>query len=244
MEEAQAANVINEGFSQPEAFFPGLDLVVYCTPLLATVTLLAEHREFLSDEVLVTDVVSLKVPVMNKAREVGLETNFVGSHPMCGGEGKGFSASRDGLYEGRKVWLVDGGTPPDRSTRIRDFWRSLGAVPQTISAEDHDSLMVWVSHLPQITSNALAKVLQQAGYGRGSLGPGGMDMTRLAASSPEMWSDLLRFAPADLPKALRAVENTLSEFRAQLGAGESEKVAEEMERTRIWSTEATEEEWS
>ena len=241
LEAALASNIIDEGFSRPEGFFRPLDLVVYCTPLLATITLLAEHRDFLNDEALLTDVVSLKVPVMEQARNLGLETRFVGSHPMAGGEGTGFSSSRDGLYEGSRVWLVGEGAPPDRVTRIEDFWQALGGKTRGISAEDHDALMAWVSHLPQLTSSALALTLQRAGYEREVLGPGGRDMTRLAGSNPEMWSDLLKFAPADLPEALRAVEETLSKLRLQLVAGEGEKIAEELERTRIWSTE---EEWS
>ena len=60
---------------------------------------------------------------------------------------------------------------------------------------DHDRQMAWVSHLPQVASTALAHVLARAGFARDQLGAGGMDMTRLAASDPSMWGDLLRHAP-------------------------------------------------
>lgn len=241
LEAALSVKVIDEGFLHPGDFFGSLDLIVYCTPLLTTISLLEEHRELLNDEALLTDVGSLKVPVMDQARKVGLESRFVGSHPMAGGEGRGFSSSRDGLYEGARVWLVGGGAPPDRVTRVEGFWKSLGGVTRGTSAEDHDALMAWASHLPQLTSNALAMALQDAGHERGILGPGGRDMIRLAGSNPEMWSDLLELAPADLQEALRAVEHAVSKLRTRLAAGEVGRVAEELERTRIWSTE---EEWS
>ena len=236
MAEARSSGVIDEGFVQVGSFFQGLDLVIYCTPLQATLTLLAQHREFLDEATLLTDVASLKVPVLRKAREMGLEKRLVGSHPMAGGEQEGFPASRDGLYEGARVWIVGGEAPAERVARIMEFWRTLGALPEALLGEEHDVLMAWISHLPQLTSNALAEALRNSGYGRDSLGPGGRDMTRLAGSNPEMWTDLFTNAPDALSEALEAVEGALSSLRAHLVAGEWDKLAETMDATRAWST--------
>ena len=235
MEEARSIGVIDEGFVHAEGFFQGLELVVYCTPLQATLTLMAEHREFLDEATLLTDVASLKVPVLRKARESGLEKRLVGSHPMAGSEREGFAASRGGLYEGARVWIVGGEAPADGVARISDFWSSLGAFPKVLPGEEHDVLMAWISHLPQLTSNALAEALRDSGYERGMLGPGGRDMTRLAGSNPEMWTDLFTSAPSAVTEALEAVEGTLSRLRAHLVAGDWDRIAEAMDATRVWS---------
>ena len=103
-----------EVLGDPEPFLPGLDLVVYCTPLKATGELLRRHRELLDADTLVTDVVSLKTPMEELALALDLDAVFVGSHPMTGGEGRGFLSSREGLFIDAKVWIVPGGAPDRR----------------------------------------------------------------------------------------------------------------------------------
>jgi prephenate dehydrogenase len=119
--------------------------------------------------------------------------------------------------------------------RLESFWRSLGAEPASIDAETHDRMMAWVSHLPQLTANALGRILAEAGFTREELGTGGRDMTRLAGSAPEMWTDLFSSAPEDLPGALAAMETALGDLRRLLDAGELREIAEWMARTRAWS---------
>ena len=205
LEEASAAGVLDSGELNPEPFFRGLDLVVYCTPLRATLELFATHRPFMEPETLLTDVVSLKKPIMDRAEELGFGSSFVGSHPMCGGEGSGFQASTDRLYRGAPVWIVAGSAPPEKVARIQGFWSSLGAVGTLVEPAWHDALMAVASHLPQLTANALAIAMKRMAVSREDLGPGGRDMTRLAGSSPEMWEDLLRHSPENLSQALSIV---------------------------------------
>jgi len=228
------AGVIHEIVEDLRDFFEGLELVVYCTPLGATLDLMEIHRPFLDPETLITDVVSLKAPVLAKAQALRLESTFVGCHPMTGGEGSGFEASREGLFDDARVWIVPGKASVEVVARIHEFWASVGARPAIIDASEHDALMAWISHVPQITANALARVLGEAGIRRETLGPGGGDMTRLSGSGPEMWKDLLEHAPPVLPEALEALERALSEIRIQLSDGRGDEIADTMERTREW----------
>jgi len=234
LEEGLEAGVIDEVVGEPEKFVEGLDLIVYCTPLTATLSLLDLHSPFLDPVTLITDMVSLKVPVIEKVWTLGLESAFVGSHPMTGSEGTGFGASREGLFLDARVWVVPGKASGDAVARIHSFWTSVGALPAAIDASEHDTLMAWISHIPQITANVLASVLGEAGIRREALGPGGKDMTRLSGSGPEMWRDLLEHAPDVLPEALEAVEKALSEVRTQVRTGRGSEVADTMERTRRW----------
>jgi len=85
-----------------------------------------------------------------------------------------------------------------------------------------------------LMGGSLARSLGEAGIRRETLGPGGKDMTRLAGSGPEIWKDLLEYAPLILPEALEAVERALSGIRAKIKTGRGPEVADTMERTRGW----------
>ena len=212
-----------------------LDLLVYTTPLEVTLNLLGVHRPFLEPDTVVTDVVSLKVPLLARMVELDLEKHYVGSHPMAGGEGSGFGASRAELFRGARVWMVRGEAPRGIFRGVRDFWVGLGARPEPIGAETHDRLMAWVSHLPQLTANALALALENAGFRRDQLGSGGLDMTRLAASNPEMWKDLFRAAPEEASTALKKLEEALADLRELLERGRADQIGTRMASTRNWT---------
>ena len=210
------------------------DLVVYGTPPGVTLELIGEHVPFLGPQTVLSDLVSLKAPLLARAREVGVEDRFVGSHPMVGGTGSGFSHASDGLFQGARVWVTPGGASPEYVGRIESLWEGIGAHPVRIDAEAHDEMMAWVSHLPQLTSNALAVALKEAGFGPGKLGPGGRDMTRLAGSGAEMWREILKLGPEALLAGLEAVEGELGTIRTLLAAGRVEEVAALMRGTGKW----------
>lgn len=230
-----ASGVLDEGSDGTEAMVRDRDLVVYATPLKATLRLLGEHRASIGRESVVTDVASLKGPVLARAREVALEAQYVGSHPMVGGTGTGFEHSRDDLFRGARVWIAAGsGANRDSVDRVQGLWEAMGARPAEIGALEHDRSMVWLSHLPQIASNALALTLGDAGFERDQLGSGGADMTRLAGSAPEMWQDLLTLAPPSLDAALEALVDAIEGMRSLLDAKNFEEIEKLMRQTRSW----------
>jgi len=210
------------------------DLVVYATPPSVTLELLGEHVPLLGPQTIITDLVSLKAPLLARAREVGVGDRFVGSHPMVGGTGSGFAHSTDGVFQGARVWVTPGGARLEHIGRCEALWEGIGAHPARIDAEAHDEMMAWVSHLPQLTSNALALTLKEAGFGPGDLGPGGEDMTRLAGSGAEMWREILKLGPETLLAGLDAVEGNLARIRALLAAGGLEEVELLMRGTGKW----------
>ena len=212
------------------------DLVVYATPLGATLGLLAEHGVLLRPDTLLTDVVSLKAPILRGAGLSGLGSRFVGAHPVCGGEGSGFDAGRDDLFEGATVWLcASDEASADARAGVEGFWTALGGVTHWAEPEEHDRRMAWVSHLPQLVANALAGALDAAGCTRGELGPGGRDMTRLAGSNPEIWRDLLHASAPVTGLGLTSVANGLNVLADLLARRDVDRIAEFMERTRRWS---------
>jgi prephenate dehydrogenase len=188
--------VIDEVLGAGEVF-ERAELVVLATPVTATVELLRAHHGRLRSGALGTDLSSVKRPVMAVVRELGLGDVFVGGHPVAGDHRGGFGSSRAELYAGARVWLTPDGAGVAELERLEALWRALGARPQRIGAAEHDELLAWASHLPQLAASALGITLARGHLAPSALGPGGRDTTRLAASPPPLWTEIL-LANADL----------------------------------------------
>jgi prephenate dehydrogenase len=234
---ARQAGAVDEVVHEAERAVADADLVVYATPLRATLALLEAHREHWPEGAVVTDTVSLKVPVMEAVERLGFGRRFVGSHPLVGTEGRGFSGSRDRLYAGARVWMVPGDADPEVTRVVEGLWARVGARPLSTDAVEHDRAMAWCSHLPQLLSNALAGALDVAGYAPGALGSGGRDMVRLAASPPELWGELLAASGGAAAEGVRSVARGLEVLAGMLEAGDVDGVVRFMERTRCWKEE-------
>jgi prephenate dehydrogenase len=235
-EAALAAGAVAEAPAGAEQAVAASDLVVLATPLEAACRLVDTLAGAMAERAFLTDVASLKRPVLDAVRAAGLDARWVGAHPMCGSEASGFSASRADLYAGARVWLVADGAGDEAVERVAGFWRALGADPVRADADGHDHLMVLASHLPQLSANALARLLADAHVSPAVLGPGGRDMTRLAGSSPDVWRDLLAHAPSSLPGALRDLAGRLETVADMVEQGELEGLERWMAGTRAWRT--------
>ena len=210
------------------------DLVVLAAPLDASCALLEDVAAAAPAGATLSDVASLKAPLARAADEAGVGDRWVGCHPMAGSEESGFAASRAGLYRGARVWTVATRGAGERVPPVHALWRSLGASPAEIDAEEHDRLMARVSHLPQLTANALACVLMESRVRPEQLGPGGRDTTRLAGSSAELWRDLLAHASPELAKGLRELSSTAGRFADMLERHDVDGLADMMRATRAW----------
>ena len=143
----------------------GNDLVILAAPVEQNVRLLPEAAATISDGGLITDVGGTKRDIVNAACALpGVRAAFVGGHPIGGAEQGGFAFARADLFRGRPWILTPNGTSPAPAVdRLAGFVESLGARPTMMDAEDHDRLMAFLSHLPQLTVSALMEVV-----GRGS----------------------------------------------------------------------------
>lgn len=231
---AEAAGVLDEVIHDAARAVEGSDVVVYATPLQATLSLLEAHRDRWADDAVVTDVVGLKTPVMDHVSRLGLSPRFVGGHPVAGTEGQGFEGGRAGLFRDARVWLVPGGATPARVARVEGLWRQVGARPLRTDAATHDHAMVWCSQTPQLLANALAGALDVAEFTPAALGPGGRDMVRLASSPPALWGELLAHSGPAAAGAVRSVARGLDALANLLEAGDIDGVVRFMDRTRTW----------
>ena len=143
------------------------------------------------------DVGSTKRDVVDAARRVLREriASFVPAHPIAGKELAGIQHADAALYSGRQVILTPlPQTAPELVQKATDVWAAIGAQVLKMTPENHDAAFAAVSHLPHLLAFAYfsAVVTQPAGKDYLSLaGPGFRDFTRIAASNPEMWRDVL-----------------------------------------------------
>jgi prephenate dehydrogenase len=142
----------------------------------------------------VTDVASVKLEPLHTLRERGVDlTHYIGSHPLAGRERGGAISARADIFVGRP-WVVcrDEETPSADLALVEGLALDLGATPLEMSPEDHDRAVALVSHVPQLVASLLAGRFVDAPDGSLRLaGQGVRDTTRIAASAPELWVQIL-----------------------------------------------------
>jgi len=163
-------------------------------------------------EAVVTDVASVKSDVAASVSGRPGSDRYVGSHPMSGRERSGPVAASARLFEGAPWVLVPlTETRPDAVEAVRWIAEALGAAPRVMDALTHDRAVALVSHVPQVLSVLAAARLQHAPAEHVSLaGPGLRDVTRIAASDPALWVDILSSNAAEVLAVLLAVRDDLN----------------------------------
>ena len=176
----------------------GADIVLLAVPVSATEAALKSIKHLVTPQMLIMDVGSTKADVVLAARRALRDQigSFVPAHPITGREVSGVEHSDAELYSGRQVIL----TPTERTLtahlrRAEELWTALGCRVSSMSPESHDAAFAAVSHLPHLLSFALMHSIihqEQADQFLSLAGPGFRDFTRIAASDPKMWRDVLR----------------------------------------------------
>ena len=150
---------------------------------------LSEHPD-----AVVTDVASVKLDPLHELRARGIDlTHSIGSHPMAGRERGGAISARADLFVGRP-WVVcrDEETPAADLALVEGLALDLGATPIEMTPEEHDRSVALVSHVPQIVASLLAgRFVDAPGDALRLAGQGVRDTTRIAASAPELWVQIL-----------------------------------------------------
>lgn len=235
VQSACEAGIVRGGLAAGLQQVVDADVIVVATPVDEAHGVLRALAQLQLRARLVVDVGSTKSAVVATAVAHGLEAVFVGSHPLAGGHQSGWGASRAGLFEGARVFVCPAARSPDGTVAAAlAFWESLGAVTECLDARTHDERIAWSSHLPQVVSTALALALRGAGVRRSELGPGGRDVTRLAGSSAEVWTPIVRENATAVAAALAAAEKELRELRGLLLTADAGPLAARLTEARDW----------
>ncbi len=197
---------------------PVPDVVVVAAPpdVAAEVVVAALARW---PDAVVTDVASVKESVLDRVLAAEVDTSrYVGSHPMAGRERSGPAAARADLFDGR-AWVVvpHPGSTDTAVRRVRALAAAVGSAVRVMPAHEHDEAVAAVSHVPQLAASIVAGCLRELPESAvGLAGQGLRDVTRIAASDPRLWTQILAGNAPAVRDVMRHVRDQVDEVVAAL----------------------------
>jgi prephenate dehydrogenase len=210
----------------------GADIVLLAVPVAATEATFKAIRHLVTANMLVMDVGSTKRDVVDAAQRVLRDhvASFVPAHPIAGKEVSGVEHADPDLYQGKQVIL----TPTERTLpahvkRAQELWEGLGCHVHQMAPESHDAAFAAVSHLPHLIAFALMHGILHQLSGKEFLGlggPGFKDFTRIAASDPKMWRDILLANRVELVEQAKMFQRSLMTMMKLAEDGDGEKLEE------------------
>jgi prephenate dehydrogenase len=217
----------------------GADIVLIAVPVAATEATFKAIKHLVTDKMLVMDVGSTKREVIDAGRRALREHigSFVPTHPITGKEVSGVDNADPDLYVGRQVIL----TPIERTLTVQlqkavDVWTALGCKVLKMSPEQHDAAFAAVSHLPHLIAFALMNAISGQPQGKDFLslaGPGFRDFTRIAASDPKVWRDILVSNREELLAQSKIFQRNLHALELMISSGNTEALEGLLEQASI-----------
>lgn len=195
IQEAYRMGLISNDAKLPLSEFANCDYIFLCAPVQMNINYLKELKDIIKSNCYITDVGSTKVKIHEEVSKLGLETNFIGGHPMTGSEKTGIANADSYLFENTYYVITPTLQTPDSVIEeFRGFVAELGAIPLVLDYKRHDYATAAISHLPHMISFALANLVKEnddSAETMKTIAAGGFrDMTRIAASSPIMWENI------------------------------------------------------
>jgi prephenate dehydrogenase len=224
---AVGLGVIDQACNSVAEAVQGADLVLLAVPVGAMPSSFAAMREALAPQALIMDVGSTKCDVIAAAHAALGErlSCLVPAHPIAGKEVAGIEHAEATLYQARRTIL----TPlPQNSIRqiktASEVWTAIGSHVSHMSPEAHDATFAAVSHLPHLLAFAAVNALTSQAQGQAFLemaGPGFRDFSRIAASDPAVWRDILSANQAEVLAQMTHFRAALDQFENTLKRGDT-----------------------
>jgi prephenate dehydrogenase len=240
-ERARQMGVIDVAAPSALLAVSGADIVLLAIPVSATEATFKAIRHLVGPNTLIMDVGSTKRDVVDAARRVLRDNigSFVPCHPIAGKEVSGVEYADADLYSGKQVIL----TPIERTFTVQlqkasDVWTALGSHVVQMSPQAHDAAYAAVSHLPHLIAFALINGIAGQDHGKDYMalaGPGFRDFTRIAASDPKMWRDILIANREELLEQSRIFQQTLKSLEQLISSSSAdalENLIEQASETR------------
>ncbi len=229
-QKALKLGVIDSACSSAAEAVQGADLVLVAVPVRATEDTLRTIDPVLSHDALLMDVGSTKGDVVAAARKTlkNRLANFVPAHPIAGKEVAGIEHADDTLYRERQVIITPlPENPAERVLLAHQVWQALGSRVLELSPEAHDASFAAVSHMPHLAAFALVNAVARQPHGAQHLsmaGPGFRDFSRIAASDPNVWRDILLANRNEVLHQSALMREALHEFEAAIQAGDPDRL--------------------
>jgi prephenate dehydrogenase len=226
LEAALARGAVTAAVEDADAGTGDADLLVLAGPPGAVI----ERLGSLETEALVTDVAGVKAPIVGGA---GHLPHFVGGHPMAGGATAGPAMASSHLFHGA-TWVLttDHAAEADLAS-MEQVVRSVGANPVRLTAEEHDTAVAVISHVPHLLAAALVRSAAGDPTALSLAGGGFRDLTRVAGSETGWWTEVLTSNSESILVALAGLEDELSRWKALLTSEDSAGLSGALESARV-----------
>ena len=234
---AMSEHLIDVSLSAQDERFGQCDYIFLCAPVSTNIQYLAFLKNIIKPDCIITDVGSVKGEIHKAAADLGLDSNFIGGHPMAGSEKTGLKNAKDYLLENAYYMITPGGEI--NVTQLGDFLelvKSMGAIPMVLTYEEHDYITAAVSHLPHIVAASLVNLIHnldtQDQHMRTVAAGGFKDITRIASSSPDMWQPICLENSVQISRVLDEYIRLLVQARCWVDQGESADIYRMFENAR------------
>ena len=205
------------------------DLVILAIPVGSMKTVAISIASSLKENAIVTDTGSTKGSVINDVNPyIPKSVNFIPSHPLAGTEYSGPKSGFSSLFENR-YWLIICNKETDNTKKLAMFFKNLGAIVETVSAEYHDKILAITSHLPHLIAYTIVGTASdlEADLKNDVIkfsASGFRDFTRIAASDPIMWRDVFLNNSEAVLEMLQRFNEDLSDLQKAIRKKQGQKL--------------------
>jgi prephenate dehydrogenase len=235
LEKAMARGIIDSFDTDPAAACRDSDLVLFSTPGGSFLDIARRSSSAFKEGSIVTDAGSVKGNLVSEMEKIMPDgVHFIGGHPIAGSDRSGIESAHEGLFLDARCIV----TPTPRSDKaalkkVSDLWTALGAKVITMEPGEHDRIYAAVSHLPHVIAYSLVSMV--AGIDPSYLefsGQGFRDMTRIAASSQELWRDVCMLNRENLVEMISVFQKNLDSLSRYLRASDADSLEREFGKAR------------
>ena len=237
LEQAHADGIVDLILDGVDEHLSECDIIFLCTPVEFNESYLRQIRPFLKEGAVVTDVGSTKTSIHETVAALGMESCFVGGHPMAGSERTGYACSKASLLE-NAYYVI---TPTSKTTKDQldtmiQFAADQAAIPLVLDYKNHDYAVAAISHVPHVIASSLVNLVAQSDFPDGTMkkiAAGGFkDITRIASSSPEMWEQICMTNVEPIADMLERYIGSLQDILSEIKGHQGEAIYKLFEKSR------------
>lgn len=234
---ATQESVIDVAVSAIDDNFKNCDYLFLCAPVAYNSAYLKQLSAYMHEDCILTDVGSVKTDIHREAARLGLDSYFIGGHPMAGSEKSGYANAKAMLIENAYYVLTPSSSVPlEKVERYQRFVEDLRAIPVIMEPEQHDYVTGAISHLPHLIAASLVNFVKDHDTRdelMKNLAAGGFkDITRIASSSPSMWQHICMKNRENISQILGSYIEALSQVKALVDTKDEQGVYDLFETSR------------
>lgn len=234
---ALAEKTADLGYSSVTEDFCQCDYLFLCAPVSVNLDNLENISRFLPQNCILTDVGSVKGVIHEQIRNLHLQKQFIGGHPMTGSERYGFQNSSAALLENAYYILTpEAEVAKDKVQAFYTLIQSTKAIPFLLDIQKHDETTAVISHLPHLIASSLVNLVQKNDDSNATfrtLAAGGFkDITRIASASPALWQQIISENSPNILPFLTAYIKDLTQLKDELSKGNTSYIYRFFETAR------------